>query len=59
MKRLALLFAGLALAIAARAEGLPPTVLNALKAAQIPVASVAIVVQPVDDPGINLLALHQ
>ena len=48
MKRLALLFAGLALAIAARAEGLPPTVLNALKAAQIPVASVAIVVQPVD-----------
>jgi D-alanyl-D-alanine carboxypeptidase/D-alanyl-D-alanine-endopeptidase (penicillin-binding protein 4) len=30
------------------ADGLPPTVLKALKAAQIPAASVAVVVQPVD-----------
>jgi D-alanyl-D-alanine carboxypeptidase/D-alanyl-D-alanine-endopeptidase (penicillin-binding protein 4) len=32
----------------ASADGLPPTVLKALKAAQIPAASVAVVVQPVD-----------
>jgi serine-type D-Ala-D-Ala carboxypeptidase/endopeptidase (penicillin-binding protein 4) len=41
----------LALAIlsrAALADGLPPNVLAALKAAQIPAASVAVVVQPVD-----------
>ena len=32
----------------AQADGLPPAVLQALKAAQIPAASVAVVVQPVD-----------
>ncbi len=35
-------------ALPSRADGLPPTVLQALKAAQIPAASVAVVVQPVD-----------
>jgi D-alanyl-D-alanine carboxypeptidase/D-alanyl-D-alanine-endopeptidase (penicillin-binding protein 4) len=43
--------AALVLALAclpARADGLPPNVLKALKAAQIPAASVAVVVQPVD-----------
>jgi D-alanyl-D-alanine carboxypeptidase/D-alanyl-D-alanine-endopeptidase (penicillin-binding protein 4) len=34
--------------LAARADGLPPAVLKALKAAQIPAASVAVVVQPVE-----------
>ncbi|PKO36507.1 MAG: D-alanyl-D-alanine carboxypeptidase/D-alanyl-D-alanine-endopeptidase [Betaproteobacteria bacterium HGW-Betaproteobacteria-6] len=34
--------------LAALANGLPPTVLQALKAARIPAASVAVVVQPVD-----------
>jgi len=34
--------------LAAVADGLPPNVLKALKAAQIPAASVAVVVQPVD-----------
>ena len=34
--------------LAAQADGLPPAVLKALKAAQIPAASVAVVVQPVD-----------
>jgi len=48
MKRLSLLFAGLALSLAALADGLPPNVLKALKAAQIPAANVAVVVQPVD-----------
>jgi len=45
------LLAALVLALAclsARADGLPPNVLKALKAAQIPAASVAVVVQPVD-----------
>src|SRR5574343_1841388 len=45
------LLAALAFALAClpvRADGLPPTVLKALKAAQIPAASVAVVVQPVD-----------
>jgi len=43
-----LLLAGLSLF--ARADGLPPEVLAALKNAQIPAASVAVVVQPVDAP---------
>jgi len=47
-KRLAM-FALAMLAGLARAD-LPPTVLQALKAAQIPATSVAIVVQPVDAP---------
>ena len=36
------------LSFSALAEGLPPNVLRALKAVQIPAASVAVVVQPVD-----------
>ncbi len=48
MKRLSLLIAGLALSLGALADGLPPNVHKALKAAQIPAASVAVVVQPVD-----------
>ena len=48
MKRLGPLLAGLALALGALADGLPPPVLSALKAAQIPATSVAVVVQPVD-----------
>jgi D-alanyl-D-alanine carboxypeptidase/D-alanyl-D-alanine-endopeptidase (penicillin-binding protein 4) len=36
------------LAFSARADGLPPEVLKALKTAQIPAASVGVVVQPVD-----------
>lgn len=48
MKRLLLALAGSLLALPALAEALPPEVLKALKAAQIPVASVAVVVQPVD-----------
>lgn len=50
MKRLSTLLAGLALSLGVLADGLPPTVLSALKAAQIPAASVAVVVQPVDAP---------
>ena len=38
----------LAVTLHAQADGLPPAVLQALKAAQIPAASVAVVVQPVD-----------
>jgi serine-type D-Ala-D-Ala carboxypeptidase/endopeptidase (penicillin-binding protein 4) len=48
MRRLSALLAGVALSLGALADGLPPTVLQALKAAQIPAASVAVVVQPVD-----------
>lgn len=40
--------AGALLGLPALADGLPPNVLKALKAAQIPAASVAVVVQPVD-----------
>jgi D-alanyl-D-alanine carboxypeptidase/D-alanyl-D-alanine-endopeptidase (penicillin-binding protein 4) len=47
MKRLGALLMLAALALPARAAGLPPGVLQALKAAQIPAASVAVVVQPV------------
>jgi len=48
--RLAHLFSLLTVVISlsAQADGLPPNVLKALKAAQIPAASVAVVVQPVD-----------
>ncbi len=42
--------AGALLGLPALADGLPPNVLKALKAAQIPAASVAVVVQPVDAP---------
>ena len=48
MKRLATLLALAVLSRAALAGGLPPNVLGALKAAQIPASSVAVVVQPVD-----------
>ena len=51
MKRLLPLLPLLALAVLSRpalADGLPPNVLGALRAAQIPAASVAVVVQPVD-----------
>src|SRR5512145_2450435 len=48
MKRLNALLAGAMLSFGALADGLPPTVLQALKAAQIPAANVAVVVQPVD-----------
>jgi len=40
--------AGALLALPALADGLPPNVLKALKAVQIPAANVAVVVQPVD-----------
>ncbi|WP_265946280.1 D-alanyl-D-alanine carboxypeptidase/D-alanyl-D-alanine-endopeptidase [Dechloromonas sp. A34] len=50
MKRLGTLLLGLALSLGVLAEGLPPTVLSALKVAQIPATSVAVVVQPVDAP---------
>ena len=43
-----LVFSLLAAPLHARADGLPPAVLQALKAAQIPAANVAVVVQPVD-----------
>jgi D-alanyl-D-alanine carboxypeptidase/D-alanyl-D-alanine-endopeptidase (penicillin-binding protein 4) len=44
-----LLLLGLAtLSFAGQANGLPPNVLAALKTAQIPASSVAVVVQPVD-----------
>ena len=45
------------LALHARADGLPPTVLKALQAVPIPAASVAVVVQPVD--GNAPLVAHQ
>jgi D-alanyl-D-alanine carboxypeptidase/D-alanyl-D-alanine-endopeptidase (penicillin-binding protein 4) len=48
MKRLVTLLAIAILSRAAHAGGLPPNVLQALKAAQIPAASVAVIVQPVD-----------
>ncbi len=48
MKYLGTLFALTAFALSALADGLPPNVLKALKAAQIPAANVAVVVQPVD-----------
>ncbi len=48
MKRLLPLLAGALLSWPALADGLPPGVLSALKAAQIPASSVAVVVQPVD-----------
>lgn len=50
ISRLIALLAGATLTVSALADGLPPTVLQALKAAQIPASSVAIVVQPVDAP---------
>jgi len=48
MRRVLFALAALAAVLPALAEGLPPEVLKALKAAQIPTASVAVVVQPVD-----------
>ena len=48
MKRLFTLLTLSVLTLPALAGGLPPNVLQALKAAQIPAASVAVVVQPVD-----------
>ena len=48
MKRLLPLLALAILSRPALADGLPPNVLGALKAAQIPAASVSVVVQPVD-----------
>ena len=48
MKRLLALIGFVVLACPALADGLPPDVLQALKAAQIPAASVAVAVQPVD-----------
>ena len=48
MKRLVALLAVAVLNGTALADGLPPGMLGALKAAQIPAASVAVVVQPVD-----------
>ena len=48
MKRAFALLTLVALTLPAFAGGLPPNVLAALKAAQIPAASVAVVVQPVD-----------
>ena len=48
--KLIALLAGASISFGAMAEGLPPTVLKALKAAQIPAASVAVVVQPVEAP---------
>ena len=50
MKRLIHLLALASLSCAALAEGLPPNVLKALKAAQIPAANVAVVIQQVDSP---------
>jgi len=54
IKFLAALFLG-SLSLNALADGLPPGVLSALKAAKIPAASVAVVVQPVDS-GVPLVA---
>jgi len=48
MKQLITLLACASLALPAVADGLPPNVLKALKAAQIPAANVAVVIQPVD-----------
>ncbi len=48
MRRLFALVASAVFALPALAGGLPPSVLQALKAAQIPASSVAVVVQPVD-----------
>jgi len=48
--KLYLAFALIGLALPAGASGLPPGVLKSLKAAQIPAAHVAVVVQPVDGP---------
>ena len=48
MKRLVVLLAFVILIRPALADGLPPNVLGALKAAQIPATNVAVVVQPVD-----------
>jgi len=48
MKRLGALLLVAVLSRPALADGLPPNVLGALKAAQIPAANVAVVVQPVD-----------
>ncbi|MGB7501499.1 MAG: D-alanyl-D-alanine carboxypeptidase/D-alanyl-D-alanine-endopeptidase [Azonexus sp.] len=48
MKRFLALLTLAVLTLPAFAGGLPPNVLQALKAAQIPAASVAVVVQPVD-----------
>jgi D-alanyl-D-alanine carboxypeptidase/D-alanyl-D-alanine-endopeptidase (penicillin-binding protein 4) len=50
MKRLIPLLALASLSWAALAEGLPPNVLKALKAAQIPAGNVAVVIQQVDSP---------
>ena len=50
MKRLISLLALASLSCTALAEGLPPNVLKALKAAQIPAANVAVVIQQVDSP---------
>ncbi len=50
MKRAIVALAALGFALACRAEGLPPAVAQALKAAQIPAANVAVVVQAVDAP---------
>ena len=46
----------LAAALPARADGLPPGVMRALKAAQIPASHVAVVVQPVDAAAPQVLA---
>jgi len=48
MRRLRALLTLAVVALPALADGLPPSVLAALKAAQIPASSVAVVVQPVD-----------
>ena len=48
MKYLLALLTLAVVALPALADGLPPPVLAALKAAQIPAANVAVVVQPVD-----------
>ncbi|MCH2220882.1 MAG: D-alanyl-D-alanine carboxypeptidase, partial [Dechloromonas sp.] len=48
--KLYLALALIGLALPAGASGLPPSVLKLLKAAQIPAAHVAVVVQPVDGP---------
>ena len=50
MRRPILALAALLLALTCRADGLPPPVAQALKAAQIPAANVAVLVQPVDAP---------
>ena len=47
-KPLLLLLALASISLSALADGLPPNVLKALKAAQIPAINVAVVVQPVD-----------